>query len=83
MESDVMLTDQDEAWKTELVQRKKNFDEAKVMLDDALKWAVVSGKSYTLLGSLLGQSNAAVRLKAGRNGWDVDRKVPRKRRTSA
>jgi hypothetical protein len=79
MESDVMDTQQDEAWKQELIRRKKNLDEAKVSLDDALKRAVVDGRSYTLLGSLLGQSNAAVRLKARRAGWDTDRRKPRVR----
>jgi len=75
-----MDTQQDEAWKQELIRRKKNLDEAKVSLDDALYRAVVDGRSYTLLGSLLGQSNAAVRLKARRNGWDTDRRKPRAKR---
>lgn len=72
--------DSDAQWKYELVVRKKIYDESKEKFDDALKRAVVRGESYSLLGSLLGQSNAAVRLKATRNGWDTDRRIPRKPR---
>jgi len=66
-------------WKSELVQLKKNADYAKEALDDKLRWAVEQGKSYSLLGSLMGQSNAAVRLKARRYGWDGNRRQPRVR----
>ena len=79
MEHDVSAQ-KDAEWKYELVVRKKIYDESKEKFDDALKRAVVRGESYSLLGSLLGQSNAAVRLKATRNGWDTDRRIPRKPR---
>ena len=81
MEHDVTRQkDADGEWKYELVVRKKIYDESKEKFDDALKRAVVRGESYSLLGSLLGQSNAAVRLRARRSGWDTDRRIPRQPR---
>jgi len=80
MEHDVSAPETDQEWKYELVVRKKIYDEAKEKFDDVLKSAVVRGESYSLLGSLLGQSNAAVRLRATRSGWDTDRRIPRKPR---
>ena len=72
--------EKDAVWKAELVVRKKIYDESKEKFDDVLKSAVVRGESYSLLGQLLGQSNAAVRLKARRAGWDTDRRIPRQPR---
>lgn len=74
-----MSQEQGDLWKQDLINRKKRYDDARKDLNDALRRAVELGESYTLLGSLLGQSNAAVRLKARRNGWDADRRKPRVR----
>jgi hypothetical protein len=78
MESDVSENWQaEDNWQEEIVMRKQDADRAREKLDDALQWAVVTGKSYTLLGQLLGYSDSAIRVRALRHGWDKGRRIPR------
>lgn len=76
MEPDVSQ-EQGDVWKAELTRANEQYLSSKERLDDLLRRAVLDGKSYTILGSLLGLTEAAVRLKARRRGWDTKRRGTR------